>query len=56
MCMFVYVYIYEKYTHTYTYKVGGQLDLSLTEDNSPVTASFSLDVLFKALVYSLTFY
>ena len=31
-------------------------DVEIKEDNSPVTASFSLDVLFMALVYSLTFY
>ena len=55
MCMFAYVYLCEKYTHThtYTYKVGGQLDLSLIEDNPLAIASFSLDVLFKALVYSM---
>lgn len=41
------------HTHIYTYKLGGQLDLSLIEDNPPVTSSFSLDVLFKALIYSM---
>lgn len=42
--------IYEKYTHTHIKLVA---NLSLIEDNPPVTASFSLDVLFKALIYSM---